>query len=225
MNSNSVSNRESRLRIGRRLLIHADTSMGTVRTVGKVIQIGDYSFRMKCDTPLPTDYLEPGQSVTVSLIGNTQVLPVSTGFIRMLDDEPDVMVIKLPSSEWRENRRAFFRGEVSLPITIVRGDGSRLEGVTGDISGGGSMIIMTSKLENGDEVSFITDIPDAGVVRLRARIVWANFDEQAGKGHYGLEFIEINRRDQNTICRFVMVKEFERRRQVMSEINRRSEIR
>ena len=144
------------------------------------------------------------------------------GVSMSVDDKLDVMVFKLPEDEWQSNRREFFRGEVSLPLVILREDGTAIQCETGNVSGGGALVVSQTRFDVGEEFHFAVEIPHQGTFGSKARVVWSRWDDEAPNCQFGIKFIDIDRRDQNQICRYVLVKEFETRRSELKEINERS---
>ncbi len=212
---------DTRLEFGRKVLVQADTPMGSVRISGRVTDVGSHSFRIKCSSPIPKDDLHPGQTLTISLVDKKGVLPVTTGFVRILDEDLHVMVMRLPSDDWRQNRRAFFRGEIALPAVILRSDRTRLQGMTSNISGGGALVVLNAPLKMGEEFHLTIQITKKETIGARAQVVWSMFDEEQGVGHYGINFMDIKPRDENRICRLVLVNEFEKRRSEIRDISDR----
>lgn len=208
---------------GNKILIQADTAFGHVTRTGEVVDVGNYAFRVKCDEPLTTDELEPGQRIRISLTDRQNILPVETQYVRVLDDNPHIVILRLPSSQWRKNRRTFFRGEIHVNAILIKSEGERLKGYTDNISGGGALLRLDVELSIGDELECILVIPKQEKIGVRVRVVWAN--HQMSPKAYGIKFINIKSRAQNRICRMVMVQEFEQRRATIRELNERNAIR
>lgn len=218
------SHQDINLETGTRVFLQIDTDIGHFSSSGVVISMGSHAFRIRCDVPLPAEELETNQEVKLSLAKKKDMLPVGTRFLRVADDDPHTVVLQTPEGGWRRNRRSYFRAEIEMPVLIIRPDEPRIEGTTVNVSGGGALVASAAPLRARDEFQIIVKIPKQEPVGARGRVVWARYDEESG-GLYGVKFIDINRRDQNRICRMVQVHEFEQRRSELKELTTRNVVR
>ncbi len=208
------------LETGQKVLVQAETSMGPVNSQGEVIYVGGHHFRIRCKSSNIQNNLVPDQDVRVSLSDKSGLLPVVTQFIRSLDKDPRILILKLPSGKWRQNRRAFFRGDLETNITIFRSDGTRVQGRTVNLSGGGALITIDTPLKLHEEIQIMVEFNKKESVGSRARVV--RMSESKTSEEFGIKFVGISNRDQNYICRLVLVDEFENRRAEIRELTGRT---
>ncbi|MDJ0765161.1 MAG: PilZ domain-containing protein [Myxococcota bacterium] len=205
---------------GQNLQIQLDTQAGSMNTRGKVIYVGSHHFRVRCKSRLPVRRLEPNQDVKISLTERKGVLPITTRFVRVLEKDPRVVILRLPTGEWQRNRRAFFRGEMVRDITVLRRDGSRIHGKTINVSGGGALIHIGKPLNIREEVQIAILFDNKETVTVRARVIRLNESPEMDK--FGIKFVDITNRDRNYICRLVLVGELEGRRAELRELTGRT---
>ncbi|MCP4604988.1 MAG: PilZ domain-containing protein [Proteobacteria bacterium] len=208
------------LETGQKVLVQAETPVGPLSARGEVIYVGSHHFRVQCRTPLAQDDFRPGQELKVSLAEKSGMLPVTTHFIRILENNPRILILKLPSGKWQQNRRDFFRGTVEAKITIFRSNGTKISGKTINMSGGGALIETDVPLEMNEEIQIAVEFSGGESVGSRARVVRTS-ESQSGE-ETGIKFMDISNRDQNYICRLVLVDEFENRRAEIRELTGRT---
>jgi len=97
------------LREGRKSL-SKQTPNGFVALRGEVSYVGNHHFRVLCGKPLRLGTLEPSQKVKITLVEEKDILPVTTYFVRALEKDQRTLIFKMPTDNWQQNRRAFFRG-------------------------------------------------------------------------------------------------------------------
>ncbi len=211
------------LEAGLKVALQAETKLGVVNARGEVIYVGSHHFRVRCTRSLPEDDLEPNQEVRISLANRPGMLPVTTHFIRILDSDNRIAILRLPSGNWQQNRRAFFRGDVETKVVVLRGDGTRVEGMTHNLSGGGALIRVDAPLGMRESIQVILEFHGRESVGAKARVV--RVVELGDLQLFGIQFTDISTREQNNICRMVLVGEFEARRAEMRELTGRSGIR
>jgi c-di-GMP-binding flagellar brake protein YcgR len=211
------------LEIGRRLIIKADTHRGPYSTKGEVLYVSNHHFRVSTDTRVPERALYPNQEIRISIEGKKDILPVVTRFIRFLDNNPRVMILALPDGTWKRNRRAFFRGKIEASVTIIRKDGTAVDGRAVNISGGGILVETQARLMPKEELNIIIDFSDKERMNATVRVVRREMVHDCAQ--YGVKFLQIRRRDQDRICRMVIVQEFENRRSEIRELNENSPFR
>lgn len=212
-----------RLEPGVAVFIHADTERGRLRRRGEVVFVGDHHFRMRCDPPIARHELEAGQRIDVRLSSDAETLPLSTKFIRVSDDNPAEIAIILPAGGWRRNRRAYVRAAIAAAVSIYKGDGNVLSGVTENLSGGGALVALDTcvELQVGEDVRMsltLTGCEDAFLSRVRVR--WIAAAEHGTR--IGVQFLDLGERERNRLCRMVLVKEFESRRAELKALSARS---
>ena len=203
--------------IGRRIVVNSDSTRGHFTVHGEVIYVSNHHFRVSVDTRVPKGALVAKQDVRISIEGKRDIVPVVTRFIRFLDESERVLVLGIPEGSWKKNRRAFFRGNIDAHVTIVREDNSRAKATAVNISGGGVLIQTTTTLKKNEEIGIIMDFDDADRIAARVRVV--RIDTHDEEIRYGVKFLQIRRRDQDRICRMVIVQEFETRRNEIRELN------
>ncbi len=208
------------LEFGRKLIIQADTPKGPINMRGEVVYVGSHHFRVKCDTPFPTGYLDPDHEVRLVLASQPGMLPVTTNFIRIVDKKPRIVILSLPSGSWQRNRRAFFRGEVEVSVILIKNDGTRVHGKTMNLSGGGALIQVEEQLKVNEEIDMEISFSDQEKASARVKVI--RIDHANDCDELGVKFIEISDRDQNHICKIVLVSEFENRRAEIRELTGRT---
>jgi hypothetical protein len=213
----------AQLEPGRVVCISADADDGRMRRRGEVVFVGDHHFRMRCDPPLAKGDLKAGQKVEVRLSDDLDTLPLSTKFLRRSDEDPAEIVLILPTEKWCRNHRAYIRTATSLPVSVFRRNGSMIRGAVENISGGGVLIVLDAadELSTGEEIwlSMVLPVREAPL-SVQSRVRWSV--RRGERVRHGLEFLDIAENDRNTVCRMVLVQEFESRRTAMRELNGRS---
>ena len=205
------------LETGRRIIIQADTPRGHYTLKGEVVYVSNHHFRVSADTRAPNGVFSPNQEVRISLEGKTDILPIMTRFIRFTDDSSRVAILAIPEGTWKKNRRAFFRGTIEANVTIIRKSGSIDKGRAVDISGGGLLVETQVALMPREEFDIVIYFSESDQVCATVRVVRKT--EADDHIRYGVKFLSIHRRDQDRICRMVIVQEFEKRRTEIKELN------
>ncbi len=207
------------LRQGLRVTVQTENARGRFSSRGEIIALSSHHFRVVCESRVPPSAFNPKQSVRVFLEDSGDVFPVSVKFIRLQEEGSNVLILSLPSGSLYRNRRAFFRGEVELNITFRRKKGELIQGRAINISGGGLLVIVEQSLRKHEELEATIHFSEKEVVTAKVRVVRS--EEHEEEIRYGVQFTEIKRRDQDRICRMVIVREFENRRAEMKEIMER----
>lgn len=184
---------------------------------GEIIYVSNHHFRVSVDSRVPKGALLPKQDVRISVEGKRDIVPIVTRFIRFLDESERVLVLSIPEGTWKKNRRAFFRGAIEARVTIVREDNTHAEATAVNISGGGILIQTKTTLNKNEEIGVIIDFPEEDQIVARVRVM--RIDTHESGTQYGVKFLQIRRRDQDRICRMVIVQEFETRRNEIRELN------
>jgi c-di-GMP-binding flagellar brake protein YcgR len=212
------------LKIGLRVIIQAETRGGHLGVPGEITYIGNHHFRVACDTPFPVAALPASKAVKVAIEGNNGVMPMNTRLVRPADQSARTVILGIPERPWRHNRRAFFRGHVEARVTLSRQDGTVLTGRAVNLSGGGVLAELdpgaTTPLAKLEELDIIMIFPDGDDITAKVRVVRVEMREDHLR--YGIKFITIARRDQDRICRMVIVQEFEKRRAEIRELVERT---
>ena len=208
------------LNVGRKVAVAADTSMGPVSTRGEVTYVGSHHFRVRCKPKIPENYLVVNQEIRVSVTEQSGVLPLTTQFVRILEKDPRIVILRLPDGAWQRNRRAFFRGEIELDVILIRKDGTRLEGKTVNLSGGGALLNTDVPLQLNEEIHVAIRLSDSEEIEAQAKVVRSNKTSEGDE--FGIHFFRITNRNQNYICRIVLVDEFENRRAELRDLTGRS---
>jgi len=211
---------DARIETGGELFVQVQTADGRTRARGRIISVAKYHFRVKCESSFREDEIEPGQEVEIRRSDGSRVLPLSTRFIRFGESGTKEMVLSLPECRWRRNRRSFVRAPISMKVTLIRKDRPRIVGQTINISGSGALIETDIKLLIGEELRIAFEIAMDRVysVGAGARVKWESKGRD-GLFKYGIQFLQIVGRDQNRICRMVLLAEFESRRVELREFS------
>ena len=205
------------LQQGLRVNIQADTARGHFSVRGEVIYVSNHHFRVACDTRVPAKTLKPKQEVRIFIEGRSGISPITAGFIRFLEEGSHVLILSLPSGSLYRNRRAFFRGEIEIPVALKRKNGDIVHGTAKNISGGGLLVSLEKPLQKNEEIEADILLSETEVISAHARVVRV-VENDEGTDH-GFKFTDIRRRDQDRICRIVIVQEFENRRAEIRELN------
>ncbi|MBN2802330.1 MAG: PilZ domain-containing protein, partial [Deltaproteobacteria bacterium] len=197
---------------GLNLRIKIESPQGTIRTTGKVIELGSRSFRIKCDRIFHKSEFETGQDVILHPKDNKGLLPLKSKFIRLAGVNSPIIVLGLPDGEWLRNRRSFVRAKVELNITVIRDNGTKRSGTTSNVSGSGALIETEKVLNVNEKITIIFEMPDDVQEVSTEAIVRREIKNSSGAFKYGIEFTDILNKDQDNICRLVLLKELESRR-------------
>ncbi|MCP4679414.1 MAG: PilZ domain-containing protein [Deltaproteobacteria bacterium] len=208
------------LETGLKVQVQTDTLIGSVSSRGEVIYVGSHHFRVRCRKVIYEEDLEPNQEMKITLANRKGMLPIVSRFIRVYDKDPRVLILKLPSGDWQQNRRAFYRGDMTTDVVVLRNNGTRAHGKTINLSGGGALVQIDSALKMGEEVQIVLKFATSDSIGTKARVV--RVSELKDGEYYGVMFMDISTRDQNHICRLVLVDEFEARRAEIRELSNRT---
>ena len=205
------------LQEGLRVSVQADTARGHFSTRGEVIYVSNHHFRVACDIRVPENALKPKQEMRLFIEGKGGGSPILSSFIRVQEEGSHVLILGLPSGSLHRNRRAFFRGELEVPVALKRKSGDIFHGTAKNISGGGLLVTLNQPLQKNEELEADILFSEQDVITAHVRAVRI-VEHEDGTDH-GFKFTDIRRRDQDRICRIVIVREFESRRAEIRELN------
>jgi c-di-GMP-binding flagellar brake protein YcgR len=138
----------------------------------------------------------------------------------VLEKDQRTLILKIPIDNWQQNRRAFFRGDMEVQIFAIKSDGTRLHGRTANLSGGGALIALDGPLVMHEVIQLVLEFGRDESISVKAQVV--RVDKKKDSELYGMKFLDLSSRDQNTVCRIVLVEEFENRRAEIRELTQRS---
>lgn len=130
------------------------------------------------------------------------------------------LVVPLPASPRRVQRRQDVRHHCSLPVAIRFQDvlqrlARPVFGHTSDISAGGVRLRAEAALQAGDRLILRIDLPRQGTVTALGEVVRVQ-EERAPQGLpqpvAGVRFTDITSADQSAIVRFIFAEQLELRR-------------
>ncbi|MBN2718687.1 MAG: PilZ domain-containing protein [Deltaproteobacteria bacterium] len=217
---------DEQLVIGRSLLISSTTQTGHVQFNAEISSIGGHHFKVRAARPVPRNLLIPQQPLKIRLLGDSKsTLPLTCRFLRVDDKRPQELILSFPEGEWITNRRAFVRAQITLPVTVVRHSGQRIEGETIDVSGGGCLTRLKDNLSTGEMVFLkLGPLPDTEETlefdAKMVRTVEMNVNRRNGSEMYiafAFKFVKAPTRAQNKVCKMVIVEQFEQRRAELRE--------
>jgi c-di-GMP-binding flagellar brake protein YcgR len=216
---------EDQLTPKRPLVIAANTDHGHVQINGQVASLGGHHFRIQTEKNVSPRLFAPQQKVKVRLMGQASTLPMTCRFLRVDKNKPNQIVLSMPEGEWITNRRAFARAPIELEFKAVRNNGEELYGTTTDISGGGVLLCFENdvSIPAGEEVELhlyqrVGQRTDT--LKFVARMVR---EQMMGENrNFGMKFVNARSREQNRLCKMVIVEQFEQRRQELREISGRN---
>jgi c-di-GMP-binding flagellar brake protein YcgR len=204
------------LKQGLRVTIQTDNAKGHFSSRGEITSMSTHHFRVTCAIRVPPSAFKPNQTVRIFMEDIGDVFPISVRFIRFQEEGSNVLILSLPSGSMYRNRRAFFRGEIELKVTFKRKKGELIQGRAVNISGGGLLVSVEQSLRKHEELEALIYFSETEIVAAKVRVVRSEDLEEEIR--YGVQFTEIARRDQDRICRMVIVQEFETRRAEMREL-------
>ncbi len=182
-----------------------------------MIYVSNHHFRTSVDNRVPKGALLPNQDIRITIDGKKDIVPVTTRFIRFSDENERVLILAIPEGTWKKNRRAFFRGKTDARVTLIRKDNTHSEGTAINISGGGLLIQTQATLTQNEEIGVVINFAENDQIVTKVRVV--RIETSDSEIRYGVNFLQIRRRDQDRICRMVIVQEFEARRNEIRELN------
>jgi len=199
---------------GLRLQVRIQSDAGVILTQGSVTTIGRNHFKVLCDRKFDEHYFNPDQESEVRPAEDLRTLPLATRLVRFSRNNPSELVVKLPSGDWKQNNRSFVRVPAKLKAVIIRSDDTVETGTTVNISGSGALIETTSDIPIGNKFRLVLELPDGESPPIEAEAISRRLAMKTPeKFQVGVEFLQIAQRDQDRVCRLVLVIEFERRRQ------------
>lgn len=208
---------------GLRVMLQADTPRGHFTSNGEVTYVSNHHFRVSCDTRVPSNLLKPNHEIRMYIEGKTGTSPIVAKYIRPMDEGSHVLILSLPSGSIYRNRRAFFRGDVNAAVALKQKNGNIIHGEAKNISGGGLLISVEESLQKNEELEVDVLFSESEVISAKVRVM--RIEKYEDHVDYGVKFLEIRRRDQDRICRMVIVREFEARRTEIKELNENTPVR
>ena len=109
-----------------------------------------------------------------------------------------------PLDERRRHRRLNFTEPVSFR-NVFNPHESFTEAVSRDVSAGGVRLISSKFIPKDSRVVLVLTLPgELRPMRMISRVAWVKEQSYLGESYdYGLEFVEINREDQEVVAGYV----------------------
>ncbi|MBC7104429.1 MAG: PilZ domain-containing protein [Firmicutes bacterium] len=168
--------------------------------------------------------LSPGEEVQVRFVRESGVYLFVTRVLGRRDESVPLYLIAYPAEVQRIQQRRFVRLPILLEVLYAPASDKPGEqpvwarGRTADLSGGGMRLRVSEPLPAGTPLLLKFYLPwekRPVEMTLRGRVVRSEVTEgrEAGERLYflGIEFVDIRRRDQDEIIRFIFRKMAERR--------------
>ncbi len=156
-----------------------------------------------------------GQSVRV-MVQRDDALYAGVGRVLEVNWQKKVPSLKVeqPGEMKRVQRRSYFRWECSLAVrwhpVVQEDDSVGGYGTTVDISAGGLKLVVSRRLQVGEEYLFCVDLADEQI-EAEGRVLRG--EQRSGSGYtYAVQFTDIEEWERDKITRFIFQKQMKMRR-------------
>lgn len=164
--------------------------------------------------------LNTGDSVKVTYLAEDSKFEFETTVTGRRHDNIPLYVLAMPSEYKRIQLREFVRVFAVLEVYYaeVPEDGREpvyIKGYSFDLSGGGIRLLLKEKYEADTNllINFAIQLKTGPEhLKVQGRVVRSWLDENSGLYQTAVQFININRREQDLIVRYVLMKMSEQRR-------------
>lgn len=120
------------------------------------------------------------------------------------------LVVTRPAEIQKIELRRFYRLPKLLPVSFVD-NGETQQGYTVNFSAGGMLLAATTALEVGQVLPFSIDLEGVVMENIEGRVVRVH-SEEALKNLYGIEFINLSRKEQRQLIQYIFRAQIEMRR-------------
>ncbi|NLK51760.1 MAG: hypothetical protein GX295_04855 [Syntrophomonadaceae bacterium] len=167
--------------------------------------------------------LRPGDRIKVSFTRDEAGYLFHTRILSRVRTPLPIMIVEKREEAERWQRRSWVRVEITLPIHFrpwkaVRGNDEAeevpyIEAETIDLSGGGILFTTNEKLQEGDYLDLLIDLPEIGPFKMKVRISRIQPAPPTAKKSYmvGVEFLNMREAKRDRIVKVV----FDRQRELI----------
>ncbi|EGO65471.1 flagellar brake protein [Acetonema longum] len=138
---------------------------------------------------------------------------VFSSWVLANDETRRLTHIAAPESFIKHQMRQFVRVETCLPVAVEEPESKQdFPGyIIQNISGGGTGLLGHQALALNETYYLTFDLPDAGQMRILARVLRSSGDE-TNRVKIGLEFVGLSETNRNKIMKYIFKIQAERRR-------------
>ncbi|WP_061213802.1 flagellar brake protein [Syntrophomonas wolfei] len=156
-----------------------------------------------------------GQKIRIILRYKKTMFAASTVITARRRGHIPVLIVNKPENLTAINqKRTYVRISVAIPVAfrLLLADGEKgelLQGVTGDISAGGMLLLSSQDMEKDQKIEVEIKLPDNDSIFCQAHVVRIldKASEEGSNNKYAIEYDDINEGQRDRIFRFIFDKQ------------------
>ncbi|ABI68190.1 flagellar brake protein [Syntrophomonas wolfei] len=166
-----------------------------------------------------------GQKIRIVLRYRNTMFAATTVIAARRRGHIPVLIVSKPKDLIAINqKRTYVRISVAIPVAfrLLLADGEKgelLQGVTGDISAGGMLLLSPQDMEKDQKIEVEIKLPDSDSIFCQAHVVrvLGKASEEGSNNKYAIEYDDINEGQRDRIFRFIFDKQREWLRKGVTE--------